>query len=93
ALSRFDTASDKLEPILTEKYIASFGYGIDIYNDYRRTGYPKINDPQTDNDPQTIRSGPFPIRLPYYNSELATNPNAPKVQPNIATEKIFWDIN
>lgn len=93
ALARYDAATDKLEPIITEKYIASFGYGIDIYNDYRRTGYPTINDPQTDDDPQTIRSGPFPIRLPYYNSELATNPNAPKTQPNIATERIFWDVN
>lgn len=90
ALARFDAAANKLEPIITEKYIASFGWGVDIYNDYRRTGFPVINDPETDNDPQTIRTGPFPLRLPYYNNELTSNPNAPR-QPNIATERIFWD--
>lgn len=93
ALSRYDAASNKVEVILTEKYIASFGYGIDIYNDYRRTGFPQINDPDTDNDPQTIKRGPYPIRLPYYFNELTSNPNAPKVQPNIATERVFWDPN
>ena len=91
ALERYDTASNKLEVILTEKYIASFGYGIDIYTDYRRTGFPVINDPETDNDPETIRTGPFPVRLPYYTNELRTNPNAPEQQPNIATDRIFWD--
>ncbi len=29
----------KLELILTEKWIASFGFSLDTYSDYRRTGF------------------------------------------------------
>ncbi|GGG62255.1 SusD/RagB family nutrient-binding outer membrane lipoprotein [Hymenobacter glacieicola] len=93
AQARFDAATTtegKLEVIMTEKYIASFGYGIDIYTDYRRTGYPRITDANTDGDAQTTQTGPFPLRLPYRLNDLLTNPNAP-AQPNINTERIFWD--
>jgi hypothetical protein len=94
ALARFDAASsteEKLNVIMTEKYISSYGYGIDVYTDYRRTGYPSVPFADTDNDPQTVQTGAFPVRLPYRLNDLLTNPNAPQVQPNVTTEKIFWD--
>ncbi|GAB2965898.1 SusD/RagB family nutrient-binding outer membrane lipoprotein [Hymenobacter coalescens] len=93
ALARYDAATStegKLEVIMTEKYISSFGYGIDIYTDYRRTGYPRITLADTDGDAQTTQTGPFPVRLPYRLNDLLTNPNAP-AQPNINTERVFWD--
>lgn len=92
-LARYDLASveGKLNIIMTEKYIASYGYGIDVYTDYRRTGYPAVPFADTDNDPQTVQTGAFPVRLPYRLNDLLTNPNAPQEQPNITTEKIFWD--
>lgn len=97
ALARYDAATDnnaKLNVIMTEKYIASYGYGIDVYTDYRRTGFPAapVNPSTDDSDPQTVLTGTeFPVRLPYRLNDLLTNANAPKTQPNITTEKIFWD--
>ncbi|GAB2768633.1 hypothetical protein HNQ93_000197 [Hymenobacter luteus] len=92
-LTRYDagSASEKLNIIMTEKYVANFGTGIDVYTDYRRTGFPAVPFADTDNDPQTTQTGAFPVRLPYRLNDLLTNVNAPKTQPNITTEKIFWD--
>jgi hypothetical protein len=93
-LARYDlaaTTEGKLNILITEKYIANYGTGIDVYTDYRRTGYPVVPFADTDNDPQTTQTGAFPVRLPYRLNDLLTNVNAPKEQPNITTEKIFWD--
>ena len=35
----------RLELIITEKWISSFGNSVDQYSDYRRTGYPVLFDP------------------------------------------------
>jgi hypothetical protein len=47
-LAEFDagSASKKLEVIMTQKWIQSFGNGVDAYTDYRRTGYPIMWDPR-----------------------------------------------
>lgn len=42
------TAKDKLEVIITQKWIQSFGFSGDAYTDYRRTGFPVLFNP---NDP------------------------------------------
>ncbi|CAL1521393.1 SusD/RagB family nutrient-binding outer membrane lipoprotein [Chitinophaga sp. MM2321] len=39
------TTAAKLEVIMTEKWIQSFGFSGDQYTDYRRTGYPVIFNP------------------------------------------------
>lgn len=46
-LALYDAASDakKMEIVMTEKWIASFGSYVDQYTDYRRTGYPVMFDP------------------------------------------------
>jgi hypothetical protein len=92
-LSLYDAASDakKLELIITEKWIASFGFSIDSYTDFRRTGYPKMFDPNTDNNPFTILNRTYPVSLPYNIADLQINPNAdPQRDP--ATDKVFWDV-
>ena len=91
ALARFDAAagtSGKLNVIMTEKYIANFGTGVDVYTDYRRTDFPVLIPAGT--DPQTVATGAFPVRFPYRVNDLLTNPNAPQ-QPDVTTAKIFWD--
>jgi hypothetical protein len=35
----------QLEQIMTQKWIQSFGYSVDAYADYRRTGFPVLFDP------------------------------------------------
>jgi hypothetical protein len=46
-LAEFDagSAAKKLEVIMTQKWIQSFGNGVDAFTDYRRTGYPVMWDP------------------------------------------------
>jgi len=46
-LADFDagSATRKLEHIMTQKWIQSFGNGVDAFTDYRRTGYPVMWDP------------------------------------------------
>jgi len=93
ALARFDAASGnegKLNIIMTEKYIANYGTGTDVYTDYRRTGYPRIPYSDLPAYPGTVQTGAFPVRFPYRVNDLLTNTNAPD-QPNVTTEKIFWD--
>ena len=46
-LAEFDggTAAKKMQVIMTQKWIQSFGSAVDAYSDYRRTGYPIMWDP------------------------------------------------
>ncbi len=92
ALYTAGNADKKLEHILTQKWIANFGYGVESYNDIRRTGYPRPFDPTTDNNPFTVLSRNYVQSLPYSVTDLQINPNAPAPR-NIATDKVFWDVD
>ncbi len=54
-LALYDAADNegKLELIMTEKWISSFGTSHDQYTDYRRTGYPVLFDPEDANTTDT----------------------------------------
>ena len=82
----------KLQHIMTQKWIASFGFGIDAYNDYRRTGYPVLHDGNTDNLDITVRTRDYPASYPWKTADLQVNKNAP-TQKNITTFDVFWDAN
>ena len=102
----FNAASSekKMEIIMTQKWIGTFGDPMDQYTDYRRTGYPVLANPlgtspeyQLDNadgfplqDFQTVQNNPFQVSFYWPQSELNANANAP-AQKNTATYKIFWD--
>lgn len=92
-LEAFDNADDegKLEHIITQKWLASFGFGVDSYNDYRRTGFPVLHDGNTDNIPYTVRSRNFPNSFPWVTQNLQTNRNSPN-QKNVVSPaaKVFW---
>ena len=92
-LAEYDAgdADRKLEVIMTQKWIASFGYSVDQYNDYRRTGYPVLYNPNTDNIPFTNASLNFPTTLPYSATEVELNPNV--TQKNPREVKVFWDVD
>lgn len=94
----------KLEIIMTQKWVATFGDPMDQYTDYRRTGFPILANPnstskeyQLDNgddfpidDSETVLKNPYQLSLYWPLSELNLNKNAP-AQKNPATYKIFWD--
>lgn len=91
-MNRYDNGSEalKLELIMTEKWIASFGFGIDAYTDYRRTSYPVLFDGNQDDNPNTVRGREFPLSFPYSAENLNLNQNAP-AQRQIALDPVFWD--
>ena len=80
------TTEQKRQQILTQKYIAWVGNGIEAYNDWRRTGVPNLILPlnTTGDNPSVI-----PQRIPYTPNELARNPNAPNPRPKTDT-KVWW---
>lgn len=80
------TDEQKLEQIITQKYIAWVGNGIESYNDFRRTGYPQllVSTNAKGDDPTTI-----PKRLPYTLNEGNSNPNQPKPRPK-TNVKVWW---
>lgn len=92
-LAAYDAADDdgKLEHVMTQKWIASFGWGVDMYTDYRRTGYPVLYDANTDNLNYTIRTKEFPFAFPWPTANLQVNSNAPD-QKNVTSDaaKVFW---
>jgi hypothetical protein len=94
-LAKYDAASadGKLELIMTEKWIASFGFALDAYTDYRRTGFPIMFDPNTDPLPYTVTSRQYPVSLAYNSNSLNLNQNAPNEQKVVTTDRIFWDPN
>ena len=90
----YDTSDDdgKLRHIMTQKWIASYGFAADAYTDYRRTGYPLLHDGNTDNLDVTVRTRNYPVSYPWKSDDLSVNQNAPN-QKNITTFKVFWDAN
>jgi Starch-binding associating with outer membrane len=85
-LTQYDAATTpaaRLNIVMTQKYIAMYGNGIEAYNDYRRTGIPTLMTP-------IAPVNPFPLRFLYSLRELTTNPNSPP-QNNFVTP-VFWDL-
>lgn len=92
-LANYTAASNdaaRLDIIIKEYYIASWGNGIEPYNNYRRTGSP--NNMQL--TVKTANPGLF-IRSFFYPSVyINRNINAPaQKNPGISANKVFWDNN
>jgi hypothetical protein len=92
-LADYDTDDEtgKLEHIMTQKWIASFGFGPDMFTDFRRTGFPVLHDANTDNLSFTIRNREFPNSFPWPTANLQVNSNAPAQKLVTSPEaKPFW---
>lgn len=112
-LTEYDagSAAKKLQIIMTEKWLSSYGTAVDQYSDYRRTSYPILFDPsnplmapggfaqppiagnpQANPQPKVLvqSSRPYPNSLPWFQTELETNPNAPPQKDLINSYKVFW---
>ncbi|CAH0212688.1 hypothetical protein SRABI27_02028 [Pedobacter sp. Bi27] len=70
-----------LKTIIGEKYVADF-LSLEVYNDWRRTGYPSLSVVQNAFKPY------IPQRFPYPSQEITSNPQP---QQSIATStKVWW---
>jgi hypothetical protein len=79
--SRF--ASDPLEEILTQKYIAAYEYeAMEAYHDYRRTGIPTMHNPHN-------TSVGYPNRLQYAVSEESNNPEN-FIEIDVHARRVWW---
>ncbi|MCW3464875.1 SusD/RagB family nutrient-binding outer membrane lipoprotein [Chitinophaga nivalis] len=76
------TAANALEQIIYEKYVAGF-LSIETYNDWRRTGYPKLQLVQN------AYVNYIPRRWPYPSNEILANPQPGQ---NASTaDRVWWD--
>jgi hypothetical protein len=94
------TFDQKLEAIITQKWIAGFpGNGFESFFEQNRTGYPRISA-VAQSDPGYIpgqlaysatgsTGGLFPKRIVYPLSERNANPNTPALVP--ITTPVWWD--
>ncbi len=84
------TNEERLEVIMTEKYIALYSHGLESWTDFRRTGYPNITpNPQGSN--AFNLNGEVPRRLPYPQTEIDLNPsNVPTNSPDFQ-DRFWWD--
>jgi hypothetical protein len=94
------TFEQKLEAIITQKWIASFpGNGFEAFFEKNRTGYPKTSAVYQTSGAYVpgqivyskggITNGLFPKRMVYPLSERNANPNTPALVP--ITTKIWWN--
>jgi hypothetical protein len=79
------TDQDRLNVIMKEFYIASWGNSVESYNGYRRTGYPELGG-------SVVSNTDFPRNFLIPDSELNSNDN-PDLEQITRTTKVFWDTN
>ncbi len=78
-------ADQRLNYVLKQAWFANFGNGLEIYNSFRRTGFP--NDLQEPLQPQRG----YPLSLPYAQDELNLNDNTPEKVFDTPAAAVFWD--
>lgn len=80
------TDAEKMNIIANEYWAAAHGNGIEIFNLYRRTGFPSNPQPALDPNPgQFVRSFFYPTAFIVRNSSA-------KQKANVTTP-VFWDNN
>ena len=93
------TFEQKLERIITQKWIAMFPEGGEAWAEFRRTGYPRLW-PVAENNSTFIPNGDYIKRMAYPN--VITNASSTAVAAAIASylgghdstfEPLWWDIN
>ena len=82
------TATNAVQIIVEEKFIANYGVAVEPWTDYRRTGFPTLFTPA--NSPTPNSSTALLRVLPYSDLERTSNPNTP-ARPDLTTPTVFWD--
>jgi hypothetical protein len=94
------TDEQKLERIITQKWIAMYPEGYEAWAEFRRTGYPKLWPPAVNNSGGVVPEGEFIKRLPYCNAITLASQSAVTEAVNSYLngedsifEPIWWDVN
>lgn len=97
----WDGANDneeRLEKIITQKWIAIFPQGQEAWSEYRRTGYPKIFPVASNQSGGVIDTDVQIRRIPFVDNEVATNPAGvadaiTKLKgPDDGGTRLWWDV-
>jgi hypothetical protein len=84
------TNDERLNIIIKEFYIASWGNGVEPYNMYRRTGKPAGGSNFIGNQPLVLVVEPF-VRSFFYPNNAINNNN--QLRQKQITVPVFWDNN
>lgn len=90
---------EKLEKIITQKWIAIFPDGQEAWSEFRRTGYPKLFPVVVNNSGGTISTEAFIRRINFVQSEYNTNPNGVQTGidalggPDNGGTRLWWDVD
>lgn len=80
------STEQKWEVLATQQFIAHYGNGMDSYNFYRRTGYPRKLQLNIDPNPGAfVRSFLYPANEANVNSNIVQKPGV--------DVQVFWDTN
>ncbi|MBK8290870.1 MAG: SusD/RagB family nutrient-binding outer membrane lipoprotein [Flammeovirgaceae bacterium] len=90
-LGKWDAATDnnaKLNIMFKQAWFSNLGNGFEIYNGFRRTGFP------TDIMPPIQRVRQFALRLPYSLDDLTLNQSVTDAQRETVFDQdaVFWDV-
>lgn len=84
--------ADKIEQIITQKWIANSINGYEGWIEYRRTGFPKLKPIAA-----SLNNDLIPVRMPYPTDEAALNPEhykaATNANGNSLDAKVWWDVD
>ena len=78
-----------LEQIGWQMWVSKFFNWWDAWCDWRRTGYPPLVAHTS--HPAPVTGGSIPVRIPYPNIEVASNPNFNQGAHNNYTSPVWWD--
>jgi hypothetical protein len=93
------TNEQKLERIITQKWLAMFPEGQEAWTEFRRTGYPKLFPVINNNSNGTIDTKIQIRRLAYPLSEYSSNGPAVKAGvgllggPDVGGTRLWWDVD
>ena len=80
------SATEQLDVVMKEYYLALFGNGMEAWNNYRRTGMPSNLQPTILGNPGSfIRSFIYPSSFVDVNSIVSQKPDN--------SQRVFWDTN
>jgi len=88
----------KLQRIITQRWIANFPEGTEGWAMFRRTGYPKLFPVATNLSGGDIAVGDFIKRLPFTDNEKNSNKNGYKTGltllggPDNMGTRLWWDV-
>jgi len=84
--------ADKIEQIITQKWIANTINGYEGWIEYRRTGFPVLKTISA-----SLNNDLIPVRMPYPTDEAALNSAnynaATSANDNSVNARVWWDAN